>query len=128
MALLSKHEKQTETGYVCNNWLSCLCLQSIVHGRDAESTWLLTTSRVPVSRRREARLEALLPCLSGENNNWEAAVLQDPKSALSLMVLTVCHRDRKLMAARSLRGDVIWMQSHDGVWWSVRKQIPELGR
>lgn len=55
-------------------------------------------------------------------------MLEEPKSALSLMVLTVCHRDRKLMAARSLRGDVIGMQSHDGVWWSVRRQIPELGR
>lgn len=55
-------------------------------------------------------------------------MLDEPKSALSLTVLTVCHRNRKLTAARSLRGDVTGMQSHDGVWWSVRKQIPELGR
>lgn len=100
----------------------------MVHGRDAESTWLLTTSRVPAGCRRDARPEAPLPCLSGENNNWEAAVLEEPKSALSLTVLTVCQRNRKLMAARSLRGDVIGMQSHDGVWWSVRKRTGEIAQ
>lgn len=59
MELLSKPETQTETGCVCNNWLSCLCLQSIVHARDSESSSLLTTSRVLANHRREARLLCL---------------------------------------------------------------------
>lgn len=128
MALLSKPKKQTETGYVFNNWLPCLCLQSIVHARDAESTWLLTTSRVLQAAGERPGRKRPLPCLSGENNILEAAVLEEPKSALSLMMLDVCHRSRRLMAPRSLRGDDIGMQSHDGVWCAVRKQIPELGR
>lgn len=106
MELLSKPEKQTETGYVCNNWLSCLCLPSIVHARDAESSSLLSMFRVLASHRREAGWKCPLLCLGwGKNSKQEAEVFEEPRSALSLMVLAICHRNRKRMATRSLRGD-----------------------
>lgn len=41
----------------------------------------------------------------GKNSKQEAEVFEEPRSALSLMVLAICHRNRKPMATRSLRGD-----------------------